>query len=67
MQHITHWPDITEMALPESVSQDLHQRLLEPFDSTGEAKAFWDETSSTIIVLSPTDPIKDLKGSDASS
>lgn len=37
MQQINHWPDITELALPETLDQDLYHRLLEPFDSIGEA------------------------------
>ena len=65
MQYINHWPDNTELALPKAVSQDLHRRLLEPFDSVGEAKAFWEETSTTLIILDPTDNITQLKESDA--
>ena len=40
MQYINHWPDMAELALPETVAQDLHRQLLEPFDSVGEAKVF---------------------------
>lgn len=61
MQYINHWPDKTELALSESVSQDLQQQLLEPFDSEGEAKQFWDESTSTLIILEPTDSIEALK------
>ena len=55
MQYINHWPDKTELALPEAISQDLYGELLEPFDSVGEAKEFWDETFSTVIILDPKD------------
>ena len=65
MQQINHWPDPAELALPETITQDLQQRLLEPFDSETSAKAFWVEASSTIIILGPTDSITALKGSDA--
>ena len=66
MQTINHWPDdMAEMALPEAVSQDLFLQLLQPFDSAGEAKAFWEEAPSTIIILDPTDNITQLKESDA--
>ena len=61
MQYITHWPDMVELELPEPVSQDLQRRLLEPFDSERDAKVFWDETSSTVIVLDRADTIADLK------
>ena len=64
MQQIDHLPDTAEMALPEAVSQDLFLRLLESFDSVGEAKAFWREASSTIIILDTTDNITQLKESD---
>ena len=65
MQYITHWPDITELALSETLAQDLQHRLLEPFDSESSAKEFWEETSSTIIILDPSDSITSLKGSEA--
>lgn len=61
MQYINHWPDITEPALPEAVTQDLFEQLLQPFDSKQSAKEFWDETSSTLIILDPNDSIEDLK------
>ena len=61
MQYINHWPDTAELSLPEPVAQDLYRQLLEPFDSEASAKEFWDETSTTIIILDPTDSIKRLK------
>ena len=64
MQYINHWPDMAELALPEAVSRDLYSQLLEPFDSVASAKNFWQETSSTIIILAPTDNITQLKESD---
>ena len=66
MQQINHWPDdMAEMALPESVAQDLFLQLLQPFDSVGEAKKFWNETSTILIILDHNNSIEDLKGSDA--
>ena len=38
MQYIDHWLDVAELTLPEIVSQDLHGRLLEPFDSVAPTK-----------------------------
>ena len=60
MQYIDHWPDEAELLLPEPVVQDLYGQLLEPFDSEGDAQEFWNETSSTVIILGPTDSINDL-------
>ena len=60
MQQINHWPDMAELSLPETVSQDLQHRLLEPFNSVALAKAFWKETSSTTIILDRTDAIQEL-------
>ena len=65
MQYINHWPDIKELALPETLAQDLQHLLLQPFDSEASAKAFWREAPSTIIILDPSDSITALKGSDA--
>lgn len=64
MQYINHWPGMAELTLPPVVSQDLFEQLLEPFDSEGEAKGFWDETFSTVIILDPIDNITSLKESD---
>lgn len=64
MQYINHWPEMVELTLPEAVSQDLYRQLLEPFDSEGDAKQFWEETFSTVIILDPSDNIKTLKESD---
>ena len=65
MQTINHWPDKTKLALPEPVAQDLYQLLLEPFEDEPSAKAFWKEAPSTIIILEPHDPIKNLKRDEA--
>ena len=61
MQQINHWPDTSELTLPEAVSGDLQQQLILPFDSEDEAKEFWAETSSTVIILDPTDTISELQ------
>lgn len=37
MQTINQWPDITGLALPEPVTQDLYHRLLEPFEDKSSA------------------------------
>ena len=65
MQYINHWPDATKLSLPEPVAQDLYSHLLEPFESEASAKAFWDETSTTLIILDHSDSITALKQSEA--
>ncbi len=67
MQYINHWPDISELALPEPLTQDLHQQLLQPFDSEASAKEFWGKTSSTIILLEPAENITQLQENDVYS
>ena len=64
MQYINHWPDTADLHFPKAVDRDIHRQLLEPFDSVGEAKDFWEETSCTLIILTPSDTIEDLKRSD---
>lgn len=61
MQYINHWPNPVEPALPEPVSRDLFEQLLEPFQDKSSAKSFWREAPSTIIILNPTDTIEDLQ------
>jgi hypothetical protein len=48
---------VTEITLPEAVSQDLFGQLLEPFDSEGDAKQFCKETYSTAIILDHNDSV----------
>ena len=60
MQYINHWPDTTKLNIPKAVSQDLQRQLLEPFVDEVEAKQFWKETSSTLIILDCTDAIQEL-------
>jgi len=57
MYTINHWPDITELILPGPIAEDLYRQLLEPFEDKTEAKAFWEESPSTIIILEPLDSI----------
>ncbi|RDH82467.1 MAG: hypothetical protein DIZ80_09250 [endosymbiont of Galathealinum brachiosum] len=61
MQHINHWPDITKLDLPNTVSQALYQQLSEPFDTESSAREFWNETSTTLIILDPSDFIQTIK------
>ena len=63
MQYINHWPDMAKLNIPKAVSQDLYRQLLQPFDSEASAKAFWNETSSTLIILDPSDNITVLQQS----
>lgn len=60
MQYINHWPDTAEMNAPDAVSRNAYRQLLKPFDSKAAAKEFWNETSSTLIILDPTDTVEDL-------
>ena len=65
MQYINHWPeDMAELTLPEAVSHDLHRQLTLPFESEQEAKDFWGEAPSSIIILESTDTIDALRISD---
>ena len=64
MQYINHWPDIAQLTLPETVAKELYRQLLEPFDSEASAKQFWNETSSTLIILDPSDSMEDLQKSE---
>ena len=61
MQYINHWPDKTELSLPKTVAQDLYRQLTVPFENESLAKAFWEETPSTLIILDPHDSIQQLK------
>lgn len=64
MQYIDHWPDMTKLALPESVAQSLHDQLIEPFDTEVSAEDFWKETFCTLIILNDFDSIKQLEKSE---
>lgn len=63
MQIINHWPDADEIGLPEKVSSELINYLVEPFTSESEAQAFWQECPSTIIVLYENTNLAEISGS----
>ncbi len=52
MQILNHWPEKSELCLPEKVKNALLKHLIEPFfgDETA-AKAFWVECPSTIFIF----------------
>lgn len=51
MQLINHWPSVNEIALPELVATEVITFLVEPFTNEQEAKVFWLEYPSTLIIL----------------
>ena len=65
MQYINHWPDVAKLSLLETVAHNLLHQLLQPFADEIEAKQFWQETSSILVILDHSDSINDLKESDA--
>ena len=65
MQYINHWPNSTKLALPEAVAKELYRQLLEHFDSVASAKQFWNESSTTIIIMDHSDTIEVLQQSEA--
>ena len=58
MQQINHWPDPDEPTLPKTVVRDLRRRMLEPFDDEATAEEFWNESSTTLIILDHLDSIE---------
>lgn len=51
MQLIKHWPALDDLLLPLSVATELKALLIEPFTNEEEAKSFWLECPSSLIVL----------------
>ena len=60
MQIINHWPSVNEIALPELVANEIINFLVEPFTGEVEAKAFWQEYPSTIIILNENTVLVEL-------
>lgn len=60
MQLINHWPSVNEIALSELVATEVIAFLVEPFVNEEQAKAFWLECPSTIIILDKTCLLNEL-------
>ncbi len=60
MQIINHWPNVNEISLPVLVATEVIAFLGEPFTNEKEAKAFWLECPSTIIILNETCVVHEL-------
>jgi len=60
MQIINHWPSVNEIALPELVATEVINFLVEPFTNEQEAKVFWLECPSSIIILDETCVLNEL-------
>ena len=54
MQVINTWPD---HGLPEAVNQAVLNHLIEPFKSETEAKIYWQQHQTQLIILDSTDTL----------
>ncbi|MFK5949334.1 MAG: hypothetical protein QM500_11275 [Methylococcales bacterium] len=61
MQLINYWPSEINISLPEEVKQALLTHLLEPFDDEENAKVFWQDYPSIIVIFDQNDPIDSLQ------
>ncbi len=57
MQVITHWPRFEELKLPTGIKEAFKAHLLAPFDSEAQAKAFWRECPSTLLIFDTGDSL----------
>lgn len=55
MQILHHLPSENQLILDNHVAQSVVEHLIRPFNSRDDAKAFWDEYPSTIVVLNGND------------
>jgi len=60
MKIINHWPTLDELSLLETIATEVLTLLVEPFKSEDEAKAFWQECHSTIIILNENTVLAEL-------
>ena len=60
MQLIKHWPAFDDLSLPLSVTTDLKAFLIEPFTTEEEAKSFWLECPSNLIILGENEVLSKL-------
>lgn len=60
MQLINHWPTLEELSLPLSVATELKAFLIEPFTNEEEAKSFWLECPSNLIILGENEVLSRL-------
>jgi hypothetical protein len=61
MQLLKHWPSESDISLPEKVKQALLTHILEPFDDEENAKTFWQDYPSMIVIFDQNDPLDSLQ------
>lgn len=61
MQLLNHWPNECDLSLPEEVKQSLLTHLLEPFGDEENAKIFWQDYPSMIVIFDQNDPFNSLQ------
>ena len=61
MQVLKHWPNERDLSLPEEVRQALLTHLTEPFGDEENAKIFWLEYPSMIVIFDPNDPLDSVQ------
>jgi hypothetical protein len=61
MQVLKHWPNECDLSLPEEVKKALLAHLLEPFGDEENAKKFWQDCPSMIVIFDQNDPIDTLQ------
>ena len=60
MQLIKHWPALDDLSLPLPVASELKAYLMEPFTNEEEAKSFWLECPSSLIILCENEVLSEL-------
>lgn len=60
MKIINHWPTLDELSLLGTIATEVLTLLVEPFKNEAEAKLFWQECPSTIIILNEKTVLAEL-------
>jgi len=61
MQLMNTFPTAEQLALPLNVSKRVVEFLIEPFGTIESAQAYWQENTTHLVILTPTDAATSLK------
>lgn len=61
MKTCMEWPDEKLLAAYPALHVSVMERIIEPFSSVEEARAFWDTTGCSLVIIEMTDSVNEFQ------
>ena len=61
MKTCMEWPEETLLAAYPALHVSVMEQIIEPFSSVEEARAFWDTTGCSLVIIEMTDSVNEFQ------